>query len=52
MTYLDKNNIDEAIRQNLRKKDVYELDMQNIYNLTVGQKNEQQQEKAVSDATF
>ena len=23
MTYLEKNNIDKAIRQNLRKKDVY-----------------------------
>ena len=30
MTYLDKNNIDEVIRQNLSKKDVYESDMHNI----------------------
>ena len=30
MTYLDKNNIDEVIRQNLGKKDVYESDMHNI----------------------
>ena len=27
MTYLEKNNIDEAIRQKLRKKDVYESDI-------------------------
>ena len=39
MTYLKKNNIDEAIRQKLRKKDVYESYMQNIYNLIVGQTN-------------
>ena len=30
MTYLDKKNIDEAIRQKLRKKDVYESDMHKI----------------------
>ena len=51
MTYLEKNNIDEAIRQKLRKKDVYESDMHNIYNLIVGQTNEQLQDKAASDAT-
>ena len=52
MTYLEKNNIDEAIRQKLRKKDVYESDMNKIYNLIVGQTNEQLQEKAGSDATL
>ena len=52
MTYLKKKNIDEAIHQNLRNKDVYESDMQKIYNLIVGQTNEQLQEKAASDATF
>ena len=52
MTYLEKNNIDEPIHQKLRKKDVYESDMQKIYNLIVGQTNEQLQEKAASDATF
>ena len=52
MTYLEKKNIDEAIRQKLRKKDVYESDMHKIYNLIVGQTNEQLQEKAASDATF
>ena len=36
MTYLEKKNIDEAIHQNLTKKDVYESDMYNIYNLNVG----------------
>ena len=30
MTYLEKNNIDEAIRQNLGRKDVYESDMHKI----------------------
>ena len=50
MTYLEENNIDEAIRQNLRKKDVYKSDMHKIYNLIVGQTNEQLQEKAASDA--
>ena len=43
MTYLEKNNINEAIRQNLRKKDVYESEMHKIYNLIVGQTNEQLQ---------
>ena len=52
MTYLEKNNIDEAIHQNLRKKDVYESDMHKIYNLIVGQTDEQLKEKATSDATF
>ena len=52
MTYLEKKNIDEAIHQKLRKKDVYESDMQKIYNLIVGQTKEQLQEKAASDATF
>ena len=39
MTYLEKKNIDEAIRQKLRKKDVYNSDMNKIYNLIVRQKN-------------
>ena len=39
MTYLEKNNIDEAIRQNLRNKDVYKSDMQKIYNIIVVQTN-------------
>ena len=30
MTYLGKKNIDEAIRQKLKKKDVYESDMHKI----------------------
>ena len=38
MTYLEKKNIYEAIRKNLRKKDVYKSDMQKIYNLIAGQK--------------
>ena len=33
MTYLEKNNIDEAIHQNLRKKDVYTSDIHNIQAL-------------------
>ena len=52
MTYLERKSIDEAIHQNLRKKDVYESDMYKIYNLIVGQPNEQLQEKAASDATL
>ena len=45
MTYLNKNNIDEFIKQKLRKKDVYESDMHKIYKLIVGQANEQHQLK-------
>ena len=52
MTYLEKKNTDEAICQKLRKKNVYKSDMHKIYNLIVGQTNEQLQEKAASDATF
>ena len=40
MTYLKKNNIDKDIHQKLRKKDLYETDMPNIYNIIVGQTNE------------
>ena len=36
----------------MRKKDVYKSDMHKIYNLIVRKTNEQQQEKAVSDATL
>ena len=46
MTYLEEKNINEAIRQKLRKNDVYKSDMQKIYNMIVGQTNEQLQEKA------
>ena len=52
MSYLEKKNIDEAIRQNLRKKDVCESDMHKIYNLIAVQTNEQLQDKAASDAPF
>ena len=52
MTYLKKKNIDEAIRQNMRNKDVYKSDMQKIYNIVVVQMNEQLEEKATSYATF
>ena len=52
MNEIKKKNIHEAILQNMSKKDVYELDMNKIYNLIIGQTNEQLQEKAVSDATF
>ena len=51
-TYLNKKNINEAIHQKLRKKDVYKSDMHNIYNLIVGQTNEQLQKNAASDTTF
>ena len=52
MTYLENKNIDEAIRQKLWKKDVYKSDMHKIYNMILGQTNEQLQDKAASDATF
>ena len=52
MTYLYKKNINETNRQNLRKKDVYESDIYKIYNLMLGQTNEQLQEKFSSEATF
>ena len=52
MNNLKENNIDEAIRQNQRNKDVYKSDMHKIYNLIVGQTNEQLQYRAASDATF
>ena len=52
MTYLKKINIDEAILQKLRNKDVYKSYMHTIYNIILGQTNEQLQEKAASDSTF
>ena len=52
MTYLEKKIIDEAIRQKLGKKYVYESDMHKKYNIIVGQTNKQLQEKAESAATF
>ena len=52
MTYPEKNNTDEAILQRLRKKDFYESDMHKIYNMILGQTNEQLQEDAALDATF
>ena len=52
MTYLQKKNINESIFQNMRKKDLYESYMHKIYNIIVGQTNEQLQVKAASDATF
>ena len=36
MTYIKNKNIDEAIRQKLSNKYVYETDTQNICNLIVG----------------
>ena len=52
MTYLKKKITDEATFQKLRKKDVYESEMHKIYNIIIGQTNEQLQEKAASDATL
>ena len=51
-TLWENKNINEAIRQKLRKKYIYEPDIHNIYNLLVVQTNEQLQEKIASDATF
>ena len=44
MTYLGKNNIDETTHQKLSKKDVYENEIHNIYNIIVGHINKQTQE--------
>ena len=52
MTYLEKKNIDEAIHQKLRNNYVYKSYMHKIYNLVMGQTNDQLKEKAASDATF
>ena len=52
MTYIYKKISDEVICQNLKKKDVYKSDMHKIYNLIVGQTDEQLQDKTVSDAAF
>ena len=52
MTYLENNNINKAIRKKLCKKDVYETHMHNIYNIILGQTNEQLWDKAAPDATF
>ena len=52
MTYLEKRNINEAIRQKLGKKNVYESDTHKIYNLILVQTHEKLQEKAALDATF
>ena len=52
MTYFKKNNIDEAIHQKLRKKDVYKTDMHKIYNIILAQKNRQLQEKEKLDANL
>ena len=52
MNHLNKKSTDEATHQNMRKKDVYESDMYNTYNLILVKKNEQLQEKSASDANF
>ena len=43
MTYLEIKNIDKAIHQKLRNKDVYETDMHKIFNIIVGQTDDQLQ---------
>ena len=52
MTYLKKENIDKAICQKLGKKDVYENDVHNIYNLIMVQTNKKLQGTATLDDTF
>ena len=52
MTYHKRKNIDEAIRQKLRNKDVYESEMHKICNIIVGQTNEKLQEKAAWTPLF
>ena len=50
--YLKMNNIDKDIHKELRKKDVYETDRHNIYNLIVSPLKSQLQQKEASEATF
>ena len=38
ITYLNNNNIDEAIFQKLKKKAMYETEIHKIYNIVVGHK--------------
>ena len=52
MTYLENNNIDEDIRQKLRKKDMYGTEMHNIYNIIMDNKNDKLKYKVASDSTF
>ena len=52
MNNLKENNINKSIYQKLSNKDEYETNMHKIYNLIVGQNNEQFQDKAESDTTF
>ena len=52
MTHLEKNNIDEVTCQKLRKKYVYENDMQKIYNILVYQTNDQLHDNSASEATL
>ena len=52
MAYLNKKNNYKSICQKLRKTYVYETDMRNIYDIIVGQTNEQLQDKTALDATL
>ena len=45
MVCLIKKSIEESLHKKLSIKDVYETDMHKIYNLIVGQINDQLQEK-------
>ena len=44
MTYIKKKNINDAIHQNFRKRNVLKTNMHKIYNLIMGYKNEQPQD--------
>ena len=52
MTYLKNKNIREAIHQKLRKKYVYETNMNKTYNIIVIHPNKKLQEKAALYTTF
>ena len=52
ITYPGKKTIDETICKKLMNMDSYKIDMHKIYNLIVGQTNEQLQDKASLQATF
>ena len=52
ITYLKKRNINDAIRQKLRKKDVYETNTHKIFNIIVGHTNDQIQKKVALESTL
>ena len=52
MTHHKNKNIHKSTRQKLRKNDVYQTKMHNIYNLIFDHTNKQLQEKAALGVTY